>query len=117
MLTVSALTVTSAGADAYQPQYAPGHFPGQFDLSCHVGPLWKDRRDEPQWPMYSFDRPATMLWNAIGRELHAGGWSDKKIKEWLASKSPRHALDGSLGDTITDLGAAYAADILAGKQD
>ena len=66
----------------------------------------------PEWPMYSYGRPAWLLWNAIGRELFAAGWSEDRIKEWLQSKSTRWALDMDLGDQIAAIGKAYAARIL-----
>ena len=78
-----------------------------FDITGKVGPLWP-RAKEAEIPMYSFERPAYILWNAIGKSLCAKGWSEKKIAEWLQSKGPRWALDGSLGDAIEKLGADYA---------
>lgn len=71
----------------FQPTHDPGHHGNdQYDLTGHIGPLMPELYDGCQWPMYSFDRPAHVLWNAIGKQLHAQGWSDAKIKEWLQSK-------------------------------
>jgi hypothetical protein len=113
MLTKSELTVKSA---RYQPKHSPGHYKGEFDLTCHIGPLVPELSSEAQWPMYSFDRPATILWNAIGAKLSEAGWSDTRIKEWLQSKHPRWALDGALGENIARLGEHWATEILAGRQ-
>lgn len=113
MLTKEKLTIKSA---RYQPEHSPGHYKGEFDLSGHVGPMWPEISADAQWPMYSFDRPATILWNAIGARLNEAGWSDARIKDWLQSKSTRWALDGSLGDAIADLGRKYAEDMISGKQ-
>jgi hypothetical protein len=65
-------------------------------------------RQDPEWPMFSFERPATILWDAIANGLHKRGWSEAEIKEWMQSKDPRWALDGSLGDAVYKLGLAYA---------
>ena len=96
----------------------PGYYvkfdSGHYDLTCHIGPLWPERysNDPAPWPMYSFDRPAHILWNAIGAELFANGWTDDDIKSWLQSKGPRWELDGDLGDRIEALGKDYAARIM-----
>ena len=85
-----------------------------YDLTGHIGPLWPERYTEnaAPWPMYSFDRPAHILWNAIGAELFANGWTDDDIKSWLKSKGPRWELDGDLGDKLAELGKDYAARIM-----
>ena len=97
----------------YQPEHPPSHC-GGFDLTGHIGPLpgFEELVANPQWPMYSYDRPATMLWQAVGERLHKAGWPDDKIRKWLASKNPRYALDGALGDAIEKLGTDYAERIL-----
>lgn len=84
----------------------------QYDLSGHIGPMYKPN-EEPAWPMYSFDRPAHVLWNAIGKQLHKQGWTDTQIKDWLQSKSTRWALDGTLGTLIEELGTEYAKTMTA----
>jgi hypothetical protein len=100
----------------YQPTHGPGHYPNEFDLTGHVGPLMPELQGAAQWPMYSFDRPSLTLWNAIGKRLHEGGWPDEKIREWLQSRQTRWALDGTLGDAIETLGTEYAERMLAGEQ-
>ena len=79
-----------------------------YDCTGKIGPLYP-AVTEPEWPMYSFDRAAYILWNAVAAELSAKGWKDAKIKEWLQSKATRWALDGALGDQLRQLGAKYAA--------
>lgn len=89
-------------------QHNPGHYGNaEYDLTGHVGGIGSNC----SWPMYSFDRPAHILWNAIGKQLHAQGWTDFKIKEWLQSVAARHALDGELSDQIAAVGTEYAKTI------
>jgi hypothetical protein len=59
-----------------------------YDISGKIGNLFHTNLN-PEWPMYSFDRPGSILWNAIAGKLHEAGWKDKRIKEWLQSKEPR----------------------------
>ena len=58
--------------------------------------------------MYSYDRPAYMLWNAIANVLINKGWTEDEIREWLQSKATRWALDGDLGEMIREVGEKYA---------
>jgi hypothetical protein len=83
-----------------------------YDCTDYIGPSGPTpvMTEEP-WPMYSFERPSYILWNAIAAGLHARGWSDDKIKEWLQSKATRWALDGTLGETLTNIGRLYAEQI------
>jgi len=77
----------------------------QLDISGKIGQLGEK---ECEWPMYSYDRPAYVLWNAVARGLQKRGWLETEIKEWLQSKEPRWALDGDLGDQIRSLGTVWA---------
>ena len=83
------------------------------DYTGKMGPLWPDMwvKNPPEWPMYSYERPASILWDAIANELHERGWSDDKIGGWLRSKGPRWALDGDLGEIIRDIGTLYGRGI------
>ena len=85
-----------------------------YDCTGFIGPLYPndDINDPPEWPMYSFDTPAYILWNAIAGELYKRGWNDEQIKDWLQSKNPRWALDQDLGDAIRKLGKTYAQTIV-----
>jgi hypothetical protein len=78
-----------------------------IDITDRIGPLYTSDK-EPQWPMYSYSRPAYLLWNAIANQLHAQGWTIDEIQTWLQSKQTRWALDGELGTAIEKLGKAYA---------
>ena len=81
-----------------------------FDITSKVGELYYINSPEnpAEWPMYSFDRPSRILWNAIGKRLAEKGWTENQIKDWLQSKQTRWALDSSLGDMIETVGRAYA---------
>ena len=79
-----------------------------YDCTTLIGPLHGADK-EPEWPMYSYERPAYMLWNAIAGQLNKRGWSDEEIKAWLQSKETRWALDGDLGDLISQIGTVFAA--------
>ena len=78
-----------------------------LDITGNIGELFHSK-EEAEWPMYSYSRPAYMLWNAIANGLHAKGWKEREIKEWLQSKNTRWALDGDLGDKLMILGLEYA---------
>lgn len=64
--------------------------------------------DAVEVPMYSFERPAHIVWDTMSRALMARGWTDDEIKTWLQSKDARHALDGALGDALTRAAKRYA---------
>lgn len=87
---------------------------GEFDCTGDIGPLYP-ASGTVTCPMYSFHRPAYALWNAIGRELHAKGWTEEQVRWWFQSKAARHHLDGKLGDTLEGIGMAYAG--LVDEQD
>ena len=63
-----------------------------------------------RWPMYSYNQPSDILWNAIAANLHKRGWNEKRIKEWLQSKAPRWALDCELGEALAAIGDKYATE-------
>lgn len=91
----------------------PGEYAAQgyqYDCTGMIGPLWPEMfvKHPAQWPMYSFERPGHILWNAIATELNKQGWNDEEIREWLQSKSTRWALDGDLGDALEMIGKLYA---------
>lgn len=79
----------------------------EYDLTMHIGGLESDA----SWPMYSFDRPAMILWNSIAKELFCNGWTDEQIREWLQSKSPRYALDDGLGEMLVKIGKYYGSHV------
>ena len=78
-----------------------------YDCTGHIGPS-HPTQEQAEWPMYSFERPSFILWNAIAGELHRRGWRDKQIRDWLQSKNTRWALDMDLGEALQKLGREYA---------
>jgi hypothetical protein len=82
-----------------------------YDCTGLIGPLYGPVNKEAEWAMYSFERPAFALWNAIAAKLNERGWSDAEIQTWLQSKNPRWAMDGELGDLIEGVGALFASRI------
>ncbi len=84
------------------------YFEANFDITGKIGELFPRFNEKPEWPMYSYSRPAYTLWNAIGARLASNGWTEEQIGEWLRSKGTRWALDGKLGDMLIALGHDYA---------
>lgn len=82
-----------------------------MDISSKIGQLYSKPQSEIEWPMYSFDRAAYTLWNAIANEFEKRGWSEQEILEWLQSKAARWALDGRLGELIEKAGVEFAAGV------
>ena len=78
----------------------------EIDITGKIGELYPNT--EPEWPMYSYSRAASILWNAIANGLCEQGWTEDQIKEWLQSKETRWSLDGSLGEAIEMIGRDYA---------
>jgi hypothetical protein len=76
----------------------------EIDVTDKIGPM----AAEIEWPMFSFVRPTHIVWNTIANVLHERGWSEAKIQDWLQSKEARWALDGALGDALTDAAEQYA---------
>jgi hypothetical protein len=72
------------------------------DITSDIGPLHQS--GAPAIPMYSFDRPATILWQAVYDGMRAGGCTHEQATEWLQSKGPRWMLDGTLGEQLEALG-------------
>ena len=77
------------------------------DITAEIGPMFNELQKAPALPMYSYERPAYQLWQAVFEGLRVGGMSEEQAIEWLQSKNPRWALDGPLGTQIIDLGFAY----------
>ena len=64
--------------------------------------------ESPEWPMYSFNRPAYAFWQGIANELQDMGYSQKDIKGILQSKHMRWLFDGDGHDQVTELGRMIA---------
>jgi hypothetical protein len=83
------------------------------DITADIGPLYV--RSEPaKIPMFSYERPAYLLWQAVFEGLQEGGWSEQQAIEWLQSKAPRFELDGALGDDLQQLGRKVAVQMTRG---
>ena len=61
----------------------------ETDYTDKMGPLDSDR----EWPMYSYERPACIFWNAFANQLQREGFSEEQIKEALQGRVVRHMLD------------------------
>lgn len=87
-----------------------------YGISVKIGPLWTlpgagektDSREGPEIPMYSYERPAYILWGGVYDGLRHRGWTDEEAREWLRSKHPRWELDGVLGDALESIGKLVA---------
>jgi hypothetical protein len=103
-----------------EPRKLPGQWAAEgdsYDCTVFIGPLFPHLNGEtPEWPMYSYDRPGSIVWNTIAANLNKRGWSDEKIKFWLQSKHPRWALDGHLGDLLEKVADAYATAMISDDQ-
>lgn len=75
----------------------------QRDISADLGQLDSGRTI----PMYSYERAAWMLWQAVYDGLLSNGHTHKSAVEWLQSKNARWALDGELGQKIASIGFEF----------
>lgn len=57
-------------------------------------------------PMYSYERPSRILWQAVYDALTAEGCTHDQAIDWLQSTGPRYALDGEIGEKIRKVGLA-----------
>lgn len=76
------------------------------DITADIGPLYRSGWD-PKIPMYSYERPAYIFWQAVFEGLQEGGMTEEQAIDWLQSKNPRWVLDGSLGAILQDLGREF----------
>lgn len=72
------------------------------DITGDIGPLLP--LDKPTILMYSFDRPARILWQAVFEAMIEQGCTEDQAIAWLKSKEPRWCLDGSLGNELKQIG-------------
>ena len=77
------------------------------DITDALGPMFRDGGWAPEIPMYSFERPAYILWQAVFEGLQESGMTEAQAIDWLQSRLARHALDGVLGADLKTLGNAY----------
>ncbi len=80
-----------------------------MDITGKIGTLNGETvNPAPEYPMYSYERPAWMVWGAVADEMQKRGWKEEQILEWLQSKNARWALDGELGNMIAGAVAKWA---------
>lgn len=92
------------------------HVTKHRDITGDIGPLFGVvSGDTPKIPMYSYERPAYILWQGVFNGLREAGYSEKQAIDWLQSKSPRWALDCELGEKLREIGFEFGK--LAAKQD
>lgn len=86
----------------------------QYDYSVHMSDRFSIHTEEKPapWPMYSFSRPANILWSAMAERLRQRGWTERKVKDWLQSKDTRWALDHDLGEALRMMGIRYADSLI-----
>ena len=72
------------------------------DITGEIGPLYESGR--PSIPMYSFDRPATILWQAVYDAMRAAGCTHEQAAAWLMSKRARWILDSEMGEQLRAIG-------------
>lgn len=77
------------------------------DISGDIGPLY-DRREPVKVPMYSYDRPAYIVWQGVFNALLDQGKTEEQAIDILQSKHMRWALDGELSDILAKAGYDYA---------
>ena len=80
-----------------------------IDITGKIGELYPDTK-EPEWPMYSYGRPARLFWNGIAIALDKRGWSEEQVKTFLQSINARHWLD-SQEELIESLAIGVASTI------
>ena len=81
------------------------------DSTADIGPRYAG--PDPTIPMYSFARPATILWQGVYDAMRADGCTHEQAIGWLQSKGARWALDGALGDRLQELGRVTGRDYSA----
>ena len=85
------------------------------DITADIGPLYRDGWD-PKIPMYSYERPAYIFWQAVFEGLVEAGKTEEQAIDWLQSKGPRHMLDGPIGEVLRDIGRRVGKEFGHGAQ-
>jgi hypothetical protein len=76
----------------------------ETDYTGKMGPLSSGK----EWPMYSFERPAYLFWNAFANQLAREGFSERQIQTALQGRDVRHMLDTDQ-DAIEEVGRTLAS--------
>jgi hypothetical protein len=87
------------------PSFYVKEYGDSYDCTGQIGSL----DSGATWPMYSYETPSYILWNAIAAEMNARGWTDEEIQEWLQSKAARWACDGALGEALRAIGKEFGS--------
>ncbi len=77
------------------------------DITDALGPMFRDGGWAPEIPMYSYERPAYILWQAVFEGMQEAGMTESQAIAWLQGKLSRWALDGALGEGLRTMGRAY----------
>ena len=80
-----------------------------MDITGKIGPLYPQKGQDIEWPMYSFDRAAYLFWNGFAKGLAERGLSQNQIKNELQSKGVRWLMDQQEG-RLEELGRLMAKD-------
>jgi len=94
---------------------AKTHFSKRTEYPDITGQIYQLYGKEPELllpgqsaiSMYSFDRPAYLLWQSVFEGLLDRGWTQEEAIAWLQSKGPRHLLDQH-DDALRKIGSEYA---------
>ena len=76
------------------------------DITGKIGNMFQG--EQPEWPMYSFNRPAYAFWQGVATELQEQGYSQKQIQGVLQSKHMRWLFDGQANEQLELLGRTIA---------
>jgi len=82
-----------------------------MDITGKIGDLFPS--EKPEWPMYSYSRPAYLFWQGVADEMFANGATPDQVREFLSSKTVRHMLDAH-GDEARNLGREFYRRITGG---
>lgn len=74
------------------------------DITGKIGNMFQG--EQPEWPMYSFNRPAYAFWQGVATELQEQGYSQQHIQGVLQSKHMRWLFDGGTSEEIEAVGRA-----------
>lgn len=75
------------------------------DITGMIGDLYP--KENPEYAMYSYSRPAYLFWQGFYEGLLARGFTHKKAIEEMQSKGPRWMFDGD-SESVKQLGFKMA---------
>ena len=71
--------------------------------------------EEDALPIFSYEDPARMFWNAMMNGLMDSGFTEQQAKDFIASKRARCMLDGDVGQRLAALGYEAGVGVAVGK--